>query len=102
VKQITEQLPTLQAEVDFLAIQHLSREEVLSEARDIYSRWPSLEGEEKREIIENTVGRIVIGKEDVTIELAYLPNSSELMARGHATSRIRVFSGAPPAEVTEF
>ena len=82
VKQITEQLPTLQSEVDFLAIQHLSRDEVLSEAQDIYSRWPTLERDEKRQIIENTVDKIVVGNDDVTIELAYLPNSSELMTKG--------------------
>jgi site-specific DNA recombinase len=82
VKQITEQLPSLQAEVDFLGIQHLSREEVLSEARDIYSRWPDLERDEKRQIIENTVEKIVVGENDISIELAYIPNSSELMANG--------------------
>ena len=82
MKQITEQIPALQAEVDYLAIQHLSRDEVLSEARDIYSHWPELEPDEKRQIIENTVEKIIIGKDDVTIELAYLPNSSELTAKG--------------------
>lgn len=82
VKQIEEQIPNLQGEVDFLTIQHLSSDQLLTEARDIYSRWGDLEQNEKRKIIENTVEKIVIGHDDVTIELGYLPPSLELMAEG--------------------
>jgi len=99
VKQITEQLPNLQAEVDFLAIQHLSRDEVLSEARDVYSRWQDLEQDEKRKIIENTVEKIVVGKDEVTIEIAYFPNSSELMANGQRTHVLAASGMTRPASV---
>jgi len=79
-KQIEEQLPRLQGEIDFLKIQFLSSDEVLHEAKDLYSRWGSLEAEEKRKVVENITERIVIGKDDVTINLCYLPSSSEIMA----------------------
>jgi DNA-binding XRE family transcriptional regulator len=79
-KQLEEQIPQLQGEVDFLTIQYLSSDQILNDAKDIYTRWTELERDEKRKIIENTVERIVIGKEDVQIELGYLPSSSELMA----------------------
>jgi site-specific DNA recombinase len=79
-KQIEEQLPRLQGEIDFLKIQYLSSDEVLHEAKDLYSRWQSLEREEKRKVVENITERIVIGKDDVTINLCYLPSSSEIMA----------------------
>jgi site-specific DNA recombinase len=79
-KQIADQMPHLQGEIDFLKIQYLSSDEILTEARDIYSRWLELEQAEKRQIIENITEKIVIGKEDVAISLCYLPSSAEIMA----------------------
>jgi len=80
MKQLDDQIPTLQGELDFLKVQHLSQEEVISEATDLYARWPALEHEEKRRIVENITQRITIGNSEVEIDLCYLPNSSELMA----------------------
>lgn len=80
LKQINNQLPEIQGEIDFLKIQYLSSDQIFNEAKDLYSRWPQLTSEEKRKIIENITENIKIGKEDVTINLTYLPSSSELMA----------------------
>ena len=79
VKQLEDEYPRLQAEVDYLKIQHLSRDEVLMEAKDLYSRWHLLDAEEKQKIVETVVERIVIGKDDVTIELCYVPSSAEIL-----------------------
>ncbi len=79
-KQIADQMPHLQGEIDFLKVQYLSSDEILTEARDVYSRWLELEQAEKRKIIENIMEKIVIGKEDVAISLCYLPSSAEIMA----------------------
>jgi site-specific DNA recombinase len=79
-KQLNEELPKLQGELDFLKIKFISSDEVLTEAKDLYGRWPALEPEAKRKIIENITDRITIGKDDVTIDLCYLPSSSEMMA----------------------
>jgi site-specific DNA recombinase len=78
-KQVEDQIPELQAEVDFLKIQYLSSDQVLQEARDLYSRWPELCKDDRRTIVENVVERITIGKDDISIHLAYVPASSELM-----------------------
>lgn len=80
LKTIEEQLPDLQGEIDFLRIQYLSSDQILSEAKDLYSRWPQLSEEEKRNIVENVTEQIIIGKDDVTINLCYLPSSSEFVA----------------------
>jgi hypothetical protein len=79
-KQLEEQIPQLQGEIDFLKIQYLSSDDVLHEAQDLYSRWQTLEREEKRKVVENITEKIVIGKDDVTINLCYLPSGSEIMA----------------------
>jgi len=79
LQQITDQVPHLQGEIDFLKVQYLSSDEILTEARDVYSRWPDLEQAEKRKIIESILQKIVVGHEDVAISLAYLPSSAEIM-----------------------
>lgn len=94
LKQIQNQLPELQGEIDFLKIQYLSSDQILNEAKDLYSRWPVLEHQEKRKIIENITEKIIIGTDEVMINLCYLPSPSELM-----TDRQRNFKGSwpPPA-----
>lgn len=75
VNQIDAELPELQGEIDFLKIQYLSSDQVLNEARDLYSRWPELLAEEKRRIVEHITEKIHVGTEEVTINLCYLPTS---------------------------
>jgi len=86
LKQIGDQIPELQGEIDFLKIQYVSKDEVLNEAKDLYSRWQQLSAEEKRKIVESITETIIVGTEDVTINLCYLPSpastSPELMAAG--------------------
>jgi len=71
--QIDNQLPELQAEMDFLKIQLLSSDTVLQEAKDLYTRWPTLSFEQKRGIIEIITTSVTVGKEDISIKLAYQP-----------------------------
>lgn len=80
--QLEEQIPALEAEIDFLKINFLSSDQILSESKDLYSRWPKLKPEEKRRIVENITEQILVGQDDITINLCYLPISSELMSKG--------------------
>lgn len=92
VRQIEDQIPELQGEIDFLKIQLLSSDRILIEAKDLYSRWPQLAKEEKRKIVENITETITIGKEDISINLSYLPSLSENVAkreRNHTDSSPR-------------
>lgn len=92
--QLQEQVPHLQGEIDFLKIQYLSSDEIIAEAKDLYSRWPELTFEERRKIVENITEKVVVGKDEVTIDLCYLPSPSELMAdRQHGLTG----SSPPPA-----
>jgi site-specific DNA recombinase len=92
--QIMDQKPHLQDEIDFLKVQYVSSDEIFTRARDVYSHWPTLEESEKRQIIENITEKIVVGKDDIAINLCYLPSSAELV-----TERQRNFrdSWPPPA-----
>ena len=86
-KQLENRIPDLQGEIDFLRIQYLSSDQILSEAKDLYSRWKDLTMEEKQKIVENITEKIIISKEDVTIHLTYLPPSSKTMASGQHNPR---------------
>jgi site-specific DNA recombinase len=77
--QITDERPHLQGEIDFLKVQYVSSDEIFTRARDVYSHWPELEESAKRQIIENITEKIVVGKEDISINLCYLPSSAELV-----------------------
>lgn len=68
--QVNDEIPELQGEIDFLKIQALSNDEVLAEAKDLYSRWPTLELSEKRKIIETITDKIIVGDKEITIKLA--------------------------------
>ena len=83
-KQIMNQIPEVQAEIDFLKIQYISGDELVNEAKDLYGRWPNLDSPEKRKIIETITESILVGKDDINIKLSYLP-TSELVAEGHQT-----------------
>jgi site-specific DNA recombinase len=73
-KQIEDEIPALQGELDFLKIQLLSSDEVLAEARDLYARWPKLTAPEKRQIVESITEKIVVGTDEVEIHLCYVPS----------------------------
>lgn len=90
LQQILEGVPELQAGIDFLKIQYLSSDQILQESKDLYSRWPELPSQDKRAIVENITERIIIGKNEVSIRLCYIPSSSELMANGERTGGARV------------
>jgi site-specific DNA recombinase len=72
-EQINNKIPELQAQVDIMKISYLSSEEIVSEARDLYSRWSSLPFEEKRAIVETITERVEVGKDSVSINLHYMP-----------------------------
>ena len=76
LKQLESEIPRLQADLDFAKIQFLSRDEILSEARDLYVRWPKLPFKDKRTILENITEQVVVGSDEVAIDLCYLPSAA--------------------------
>jgi site-specific DNA recombinase len=76
--QLQTERAKLEAEVAHLTINHVSADEVMSEARALYSRWPTLENGSKRKIVESITEKIVIGTDNnIEITLSYLPSSEE-------------------------
>jgi site-specific DNA recombinase len=78
LNQLVKELPRLQAEVDHLKVNTLSADAVLAEARQLYTRWPTLPTEERRKIAESLCQRITIGTDEIDITLSYLPTCEEM------------------------
>ncbi len=75
-RQLEDEVPQVQAELDVIKISHLSHEEIITGARDLYTRWPELPPEEKRRIVEAITDRIIVSDGEVEINLFYAPPSS--------------------------
>jgi site-specific DNA recombinase len=80
-KQLEDELPKLQAEIDFLKVNSFSSDQVMNDAVYLQESWPALDRTEKRKIVECITNKIVISKEEITIDLCYLPSSKELSKR---------------------
>lgn len=71
--QIKNTIPELQGEIDYLQMEILNSDHVLSEAKSLYDSWPKLDFETKRNIVEQVTDKILITKEEVTIRFNYSP-----------------------------
>jgi site-specific DNA recombinase len=71
--ELEAEIPRLQGEIDFLKIQQLSQEEVVSAAEDLSSRWFEIPLEERRAIVQAIVVRVTVGKDEIEFSLTCLP-----------------------------
>jgi site-specific DNA recombinase len=88
VLQLEDILPELEAEIDFLKIEYLSSETVLSGAKDLYNNWKIMPFQEKRNVVELITNAITISKSDINIALSYQP-TSYLFEKGGKSDRKR-------------
>ena len=85
LKQIEIELPEAQAERDVLKISYLSRDQIVTNAKELYDQWPQLSHDEKRIIVEAVTDSIIIGEDEVSFNLCYFPR--ETMASGQCNIR---------------
>lgn len=72
-KQIQASIPDIQAEIDFMKIEYLNGDTVISEAKSLYEKWQSIVHEEKRNIVEQITDRIIIEGDRIRIKFSYNP-----------------------------
>ncbi len=80
-KQLEEDLPRLQADIDLMKVDGMSESAIMAEAMDLHSRWQHMQSNERRRIVELLVRTIVIGKDEVTFNICYIPRFEELTER---------------------
>ena len=77
MKQLSAELPKLEADVDFLKVKNLSARDVLHECDSVQERWPKMPMPEKRQIVESLIEKIEIGDGKLHITYSNLPTSIE-------------------------
>jgi site-specific DNA recombinase len=85
-RQLSDELPRLQAELDVMRISAASQEEAVLGARTLTEQWPALTATEKRQMVEATTGRITVGKEEIEIDLHSLPTRTPTVTQDVSNS----------------
>lgn len=88
-KLIEQAILDLQGEVDALRMQSLDNSQILHDAQNLHRQWTTFTSDEKKGIIEAITTSIVVGKEDIAINLAYLPT---LVSHGNKRANCAVKS----------
>ena len=71
--QVEQSIMEIQGQIDALRMQSLDNSQILYDARNLHSQWNAFTQEEKKSIIELITESIIIGKEDIAINLSYIP-----------------------------
>ena len=72
--RLVGEIPKLQAEVDLLKVDSFSRDQVMNDANSLQAAWPRLDRQAKRKIVEWITNKIVVSKDEIAINLFYLPS----------------------------
>ncbi len=80
-KQIEADLPRLEAELDMVKVGNLSAEEIATQAGNLHANWQTMKADEKREIVETITDKIIVGKDEITINLCYTPSCKDMANR---------------------
>lgn len=83
LRQLEQTVPELEAEIDVRTIQMLNSTKILSDAKAVYDRWKEVPFEERRAVVEIATNDIVIGKDEIIIDVGYSPNFSNDGKRQH-------------------
>lgn len=76
--QLESSIARLQSEIDVSKVNRLSTDQIVVEAGDLQARWPSMEATEKRQLVEAITQRITVTKDEVSIQLFYIPSGKEV------------------------
>lgn len=72
-QEIEREIPPLEAEIASLSVREISCEQIAAEGRNFSQEWPKMPVDRKRTVVELFLESIVIGKEEVSINLFNLP-----------------------------
>jgi site-specific DNA recombinase len=87
-QELEAELPRVQAEIDALKVDTLNEEHLLTEAQNLYERWPTMDREQKRQTVELVTRKITVGQGDIQFDLVRLPSfSSGESTNGQHSSR---------------
>lgn len=75
--QLEAEISRLQGEMDYIKARMLSQDEILTQAQNLYDRWPKMTLEKKRKVVEAIVKKVTIGRENIHFDLYFLPSDED-------------------------
>ena len=72
--QIDSSLLQIDGQLDYLKVQLLNGEYILSNAENLYEKWPTMLRDEKRKVVEDLTKSIEIGDGEITIHFLNAPD----------------------------
>jgi site-specific DNA recombinase len=75
--KISQEVPRLQGEIDFLKSEDMGRQYVVSQATTLAALWPELSYEARQEITKEVVERIDVSKESLHFEIHHISNLNQ-------------------------
>lgn len=81
LEQIGEESPKIQATIDVLKSDAFSTEVIESETKGLYDTWQDMNFEEKREIVESLLEKIVIAEGRADYHFVYVPSQKSMPNR---------------------
>jgi site-specific DNA recombinase len=95
-KELEKQTAELEVNLDILKVDTLSSSHILSEGQNLADRWPKLDKEDKRRLVEDLVEEITVGEGEIDIRLLYFPSATSFQ-EGAKRQRIEWDSEPRPA-----
>lgn len=80
LQQHKQSVTELSTTIDTLKMQTLSNDQVLHDARSLYDKWETFSVEDKKVIVDAITTSIVVGNEDIEINLNYIPTITDIDA----------------------
>jgi site-specific DNA recombinase len=77
-QQIETEIPRLEGEIAFLKTSELGKDYLLTRATTLYAIWDTLTVEDRVRLVREIVNSVVVKKDEVVLELFYLPEFMEL------------------------
>src|SRR5580692_361129 len=71
--QLEAEVPRIQAQLDVLRISNMAERAVEADANDLALRWDQFSEAQKRQLVETITHKIIVGKEEVAVNLLYRP-----------------------------
>lgn len=96
-RELSREVVRLEVEIAAIENESLSAEHVGDAAKDFYDEWPALSLAERRRVVSLFLRQIVVGKEDMSIELFRLPILEKVAGSQHTLSRSRCATASSPA-----
>jgi site-specific DNA recombinase len=80
-RSLAHELPKLQGELDALEARSISADQVVEEVSNLHRRWPQLDTEQKRSIVESIVEEIVLQPDAINITYCCMPSSEDFTTK---------------------